>query len=175
MAHTLDRSIPVDEQLSIFDFTYRDARDVVRFAERSPMLSGVANCESWHLGREGAFTCGTNGTALDSLRHWASNPERLVQSFLEFRTRGTCTPRWVIVDERSGCYPADDPAPSEADIEHFMRLRYQLEVVGITLMDAVIFDGDERWWSICELLTGTTEWGASPFPDVDVSRLRRAA
>jgi hypothetical protein len=175
MAHNLDRTIPVDDQLSIFDFTYRDAHDVVQFAERSPMLSGAANCESWHLGRDGAFTCGTNGTALDSLRQWASNPERLVQSFLEFRTRGTCTPRWVIVDERSAAYPGDNPAPSEADIEHFMRLRYQLEVVGITLLDAVIFDGAERWWSICELLTGSCEWGAAPFPHVDVSRLRRVA
>lgn len=175
MAHHLDRSLTVDHQLSIVDFEFGDANDVARFAERAPLLTGAANCESWHLDRGGRFACGTNGTALDSLREWAHDPERLVHTFIEFRTRGTCTPDWVIVDERPPRWPGDDPAPSEADIEHFMRLRYQLEVAGIRLMDAVIFDGTTRWWSMCELLTGTTTWNDRPFPTVDVRRLRRVA
>ena len=127
------------------------------------------------LGRDGRFVCGTNGTALDSLRAWACDPERLVQSFLEFRRQGTCTPDWVVVDERPARYPGNDPAPSEADVEHFMRLRYQLDVVGLRLLDAVIFDGERRWWSMCELLTGTTRWNDRAFPPVDVTRLRRVA
>ena len=56
-----------------------------------------------------------------------------------------------------------------------MRLRYQLEVAGIRLLDAVIFDGGNRWWSMCELLTGSSTWNDRPFPDVDVTRMRRAA
>lgn len=172
MAHTLDRSVPVDDELGIDDFEFHDARDVARFAERAPLLTGAPNCASWHLGRDGRFSCGTNGTALDSMREWAVEPERLVQTFLEFRKQGTCTPDWIVVDERP---PGDAPEPGEADVEHFMRLRYQLEVAGIRLMDAVIFDGGDRWWSMCELLTGTTTWNDRPFPDVDVARLRRVA
>jgi len=175
MAHNLDRSVPTDDQLSIHDFEFRDANDVARFAERAPLLAGEATCESWHLDRDGRFVCGTNGTELDSLRDWAFGPERLVQTYLEFRKQGTCTPNWVVVDERPSRWPGDDPTPSEADVEHFMRLRYQLEVVGIQLMDAVIFDGQAQWWSMCELLTGTTKWNDRRFPDVDVARLRRAA
>ncbi len=175
MAHTLDQSVPVDDQLSLHDFEFHGAGDVARFAELAPLLTGEANCESWHLDRAGHFTCGTNGTARDSLRDWAMAPERLVRTFLEFREQGTCTPDWVVVDERPPRWPGDDPAPSEADVEHFMRLRHQLEVVGLRLMDAVIFDGGSRWWSMCELLTGTTVWNDRPFPTVDVARLRRVA
>lgn len=175
MAHTLDQSIAVDDQLSIHDFEFRDATHVARFAERASLLTGAANCESWHLGRDGRFSCGTNGTALDSLREWALDPERLISTFLEFRKQGTCTPDWIVVDERPPRWPGDDSAPSEADVQHFMRLRYQLEVVGIRLMDVVIFDGGARWWSMCELLTGTTAWNDRPFPIVDVQRLRRVA
>lgn len=164
MAHSLDRSHPVDDRLDITEFEFHDALDVARFAERSTLLRGRANCESWHLDRNGRFACGTNGTALDSLREWATSPERLVRTFIDFREQGTCTPDWVVIDERITRYPGHDPAPSEADVEDFLRLRNQLDVVGIRLLDAVIFDGGTRWWSMCELLTGTTTWSDRPFP-----------
>lgn len=158
MAHTLDRSTRITDSLGLADHRFQDALDVARLAEHAPLLTGSANCESWHLDRDGRFVCGTNGTALDSLRGWAHDPERLVHTFLRFREQGTCTPDWVIIDERQPGGPGDGPAPSEADVEHFVRLRRQLEVAGIRLMDAVIFDGGSRWWSICELLTGSTNW-----------------
>ena len=170
----LDRSRPIDDEVSLFDVEFRDATDIASFAERAPLLTGERCCESWHLDRAGGFVCGTNGTALDSLREWAADPRRLIRSFVEFRERGTCTPHWVVVDERPPRWPGDEAQPGEADIEQFMRLRYQLEVVGITLFDAVIFDGADRWWSMCELLTGSTEWGARRFPVVDTGRVRRA-
>ncbi|MEP1122917.1 MAG: hypothetical protein ABJH68_03385 [Ilumatobacter sp.] len=175
MAHTLDRSVPVDDRIGIHDLEFREAGDVARFAELAPLLTGEANCESWHLDRDGHFACGTNGTALDSLRDWAMDPERLVRTFLEFRRQGTCTPDWVIVDERPPRRPCEDPSPNEADVRHFMRLRRQLEVAGIRLMDAVIFDGGSQWWSMCELLTGTTVWNDRPFPTLDLPRLRPVA
>lgn len=81
----------------------------------------------------------------------------------------------VPIDGRPPRWPGDDPAPSEADVEHFVRLRNQLGVVRIRLMDAVIFDGGVQWWTMCELLTGTTTRNDRPFPQVDVERLRRAA
>ena len=171
----LDRSSCVDDDAYITDVAFRDALDVARFAERAPLLRGRANCESWHLDRDGRWVCGTNGTARDSLRDWSADPERLVRSFLEFRLAGTCTPNWVVVDERARERPGDDPEPSEADVEHFLHLRHQLEVVGITLMDAVVFDGADGWWSMCELLTGSTAWGARPFPESTAARLRRTA
>ncbi len=167
----LDRSQPIDRELGADDFAYHDARDVVRFAETGPLLTGRANCESWHLDRDGRYVCGTNGTHRDSLASWAADPARLVRTFLDFRTRGTCSPRWVFVDEREddGC-DDDEPAgiPGEADVADFLRLRAQLEVVGLTLMDAVIFDQREHWWSMCELLTGSTQWGRNRFPSIEL-------
>lgn len=36
----LDRSEPVDPELSIYDFAFRGAADVARFAIRAPLLTG---------------------------------------------------------------------------------------------------------------------------------------
>ncbi len=134
------------------------ADDVVRFAEMGGVLTGQQRTESWHLDRHGHFTCGTRPTMMDSLADWAANPRRLIEAFIAGRPGRTCSPVWVIVDERptvnwGGCEP-----PGEADVEQFLRLQRQLEVAGIRLVDAVIFDDRRHWWSMCELLTGSTTW-----------------
>ena len=147
----------------IHDHRFHDALDVVAYAEVGGIVSGERRCSSWHLDRDGRFACGTRATLCDSLAEWADDPERLVRAFIAARRDGGCASRWVIIDERG---PVDGPCslPGEEDAEQFLRLRRQLEVVGIRLLDAVIFDGANRWWSMSELLTGSTRWEARPFP-----------
>ena len=152
----------------IGDGTFHDARDVVAFAEAGGVDTGVTSCESWHLDPDGRFVCGTRGTSADSLERWAADPERLVRAYLDSRVVGSCTPRWVVVDCRphvdvvgpdgSGLRPVVPVVITEADPERFLRLQRQLDVIGITLLDAVVFDGRGRWWSLRELVTGSIRW-----------------
>ncbi len=60
--------------------------------------------------------------------------------------------------DRSAAAGEDARPPGERDVEQFIRLRRQLDVDGITLVDAVIFDDQRHWWSINELLTGQMKW-----------------
>ena len=163
MRHTLDHSAILD-RAATHDATPFDDRlfasglDVARSAAAGDVLVGQRRCESWHLDRDGRFVCGTRGTVLDSLANWANDPRRLVDAFLNGRSAGACSPTWVVVDERLAQSFEDAHPPGELDVEHFMRLRRQLDVAGITLVDAVIFDDQRHWWSINELLTGQMQW-----------------
>lgn len=165
--HTLSSTGPADLRagcrIDIADRTFADAVDVARFAEEGGVLVGQSRCESWHLDPVGRWVCGTRGTMCDSLDQWAADPHRLLRAYLEGRVAGSCTPRWVIVDERPQ-WETDPTTPTEADVEQFLRLRRQLAVAGITLVDAVIFDDRLHWWSICELVTGSTRWGEFDIP-----------
>lgn len=38
----------------------------------------------------------------------------------------------------------------------------------VAVEERPIFVGDDRWWSMCELLTGSLEWGRRPFPTDDL-------
>ena len=68
---------------------------------------------------------------------------------------GGCTTRWLIVDSR----PTGIRQPVDAgDAEAFLRLRDELSTIGLTLLDAVVFDDQCHWWSMHEAATGTTRW-----------------
>ncbi|MEK7426143.1 MAG: hypothetical protein AAB131_20160 [Actinomycetota bacterium] len=41
-------------------------------------------------------------------------------------------------------------------------LRSSLALFGITLLDVVIFHEDFRWWSLHELVCGSTAWTFEP-------------
>ena len=49
---------------------------------------------------------------------------------------------------------------AESDAEAFMTLRQLLAQDGIELLDAVIFDETDHWWSMHELTSGTSKWPA---------------
>jgi len=138
------------------------ADDVAQCAVEGGILTGQRRTQSWHLARDGQFTCGTRATCSDSLADWAAQPNRLIEAFLDGRAEGSCSPIWVVIDERPlGLTDPCEP-PGEHDAEQYLRLQRQLEVAGITLVDAVVFDDQRHWWSMCELLTGTTAWSARP-------------
>ena len=163
MRHVLDlpTSSPIPKPAvfpEIAGRSFSSAHDVARYAVDGGILSGDRRTHSWHLDRTGEFTCGTRATVCDSLESWSAHPKRLIDAFLTARPALTCSPHWVVIDERpTSGFDACSP-PGEHDAEQFLRLRRQLEVAGITLMDAVIFDDQRQWWSMCELLTGSAEW-----------------
>ncbi len=142
----------------IADRSFLCADDVADFAVAGGVLTGSRRTESWHLDRTGHFTCGTRATMSDSLAAWALDPHRLIEAFIDGRPERTCSPLWVIVEERPSSGVERCDPPGEQDAEQYLRLRRQLEVAGITLLDAVFFDDRRHWWSMCELLTGSTAW-----------------
>ena len=140
---------------SLFDRAFVSAHDVADHMATTTYLTGLDFCESWHLDSHGRFQCGTRNSALDSLDQWADDPDRLIEAVVDASKYGGCTTRWVVIDERAG---GRRPTPDESDVEQFVRLRVHMAEVGVDVLDCVTFDGEDRWWSMCELLSGSTEW-----------------
>jgi hypothetical protein len=46
----------------------------------------------------------------------------------------------------------------EGDAAAFVELRRGLGRYGVTLLDIVILNEENQWWSLHELTTGTTTW-----------------
>ena len=138
-------------------FRFRAALDVVALAQVDRTIGWKTWPEVWHLDEEGAFACYYKGSTLDSIRQWATDPSPLHRSRIEgLRTTG-CADRWVIVDSRP-TWLHGGTATDESDVEAFLRLRPTLQAFGVSLLDVVIFDDDQRWWSLHELTAGTTLW-----------------
>jgi hypothetical protein len=152
-------------EVDIADFTFHGARDVVAFAERGGVCIGRPRCASWHLDDTGRFVCGTRGFFDDTLAGWVANPSRLLAAASDGVAGQPCGTRWVVIDERTAARSGD--VIDEGDVRHFLELRCALARVGVDLLDAVVFDDRGRWWSICELLTGSTRWGEHRLPCID--------
>ncbi len=116
----------------------------------------------WHLDADGAFACYYKGSTLDSIEQWADDPSPLHRSRIEGLRSGGCENRWVIVDSRP-VWLHKPPTTDESDVEAFVKLQPALEALGVLLLDVVIFDDDQHWWSLREMTAGTTAWpGSSP-------------
>lgn len=138
------------------DFTYRDARDVVHYAEREQLALIYTRPDVWHLDSGGRWHCSGNGSSADSLQRYATHPNALLQPRW-YDPRPDCPDYWVIVEPRQKwrCRP---PEVTEADAQAFLSVRHTLAGHGITLLDAVVLTEDFRWWSLHELTSGTTAW-----------------
>lgn len=158
--HTYElRATPDDPLLEITTYRFRDALNVVAYAERDRLIGWATWPDVWHLDDEGRFGCYYKGSSLDSLERWAVDPMPLLRS----RACGVsssegCRDRWVVVDSKPR-WLWDQPIVSEATVAAFLMVRDGLKPVGVTLLDAVVFDDQRHWWSIHELMTGTTAWG----------------
>lgn len=76
------------------------------------------------------------------------------------RTAG-CPGHWLIIDSRpSGRFGGSQV--DAGDAEAFLRLRPQMDAVGVTLLDAMVFDDQCHWWSLHELSSGSTTWAPPP-------------
>lgn len=151
---------PDREPLLPWDFAYRDARDVVRYAEQEELSVWYTWPDVWHLDAEGGWRCSGRGSSLDSLQRYATRPESLLQSRW-YAPRPDCPDFWVIIEPRQR-WRRSPVEVTEADAEAFVAVRRLLAEHGITLLDAVVLTDDFRWWSLHELTSGTTKWSFTP-------------
>jgi hypothetical protein len=158
--HIYQRRWPDDSSdwplLSPADFTFRDALDVVRFAEMDPLVTWRTWPDIWHLDSEGRWQCCSKGSSLDSLRRYAEAPQRLLDCRVTDVGR-PCPDYWVVLEPRQQ-WRLDRPGVDEGDAQAFVELRRGLALHGVTLLDVVVFDDDSHWWSLHELTSGSTAW-----------------
>ena len=144
----------------IDSFRFHRALDLVALAEIDPCLGWQTWPEVWHLDESGRVRCHFRGSSLESIHTWAHDPSPLHRSRFEGLRTGGCTERWVIVDSRPTWFHAP-PTVDESDAQAFLVVGAELASIGVSLLDMVVFDDNERWWSLLELVSGTTEWPAA--------------
>ena len=113
------------------------AEDVVAKASLWPLMGRATYPEVWHLDPAGHYVCGWMASSLCTLTGWAEDPSEL-HPHLRYTRLAGCT--------------------HEADAAAYRRIRTILRHEGIDHMDAVVFDDEQRWWSLRELTSGTTDW-----------------
>jgi hypothetical protein len=138
-------------------FRYRDALDVVAYAELDPLTTWYTYPHIWHLDDEGEWRCCSKGSSLDSVQRFAENPEWMLECRLT-PVDPPCPDNWVILEPRQRWHRPDRYDVSEDDARAFLELRRRLAEFGITLLDVVVLTEDFRWWSLHELTSGTTAW-----------------
>ncbi len=156
--HTYPRRVPKGELAHpppIESTPFRDVLDIVARAEVDPVIGWSTCPEVWHLDERGIFRCYYKGSSLCSIRRWVEDPSPLHRSRRVGLLEGGCGDTWVVVDSRPRWI---HPPPGEADIAAFLTVRASLEPLGVSLVDCVVFDDDQHWWSLHELTAGTTRW-----------------
>jgi hypothetical protein len=143
------------EPPSISDFVFASAVDVIRYCELDCTSTWRTWPELWHLDDIGAFTCYSKGSSFDSVRTFAKRPADLLRC-RDFDPDDSCPNRWVIIESR---HPYNDHyRVGEGDAEAFVKLRRGLARRGVTLLDVVVLNQENQWWSLHELTTGTVTW-----------------
>ena len=142
---------------NLADFRFKDAIDVVRYAELDWLVTWRTWPDVWHLDDDGRFRCSSKGSSLDSVRRFAENPSALLRC-REIVLAEPCPDRWLIIEPRHP-WRKDRYRVDEGDALAFVALRRRLaDEHGITLLDVMVFDQEFHWWSLHELTSGTTRW-----------------
>jgi len=106
------------------DFTYRDALDVVHYAEREPLALWSTRPDVWHLDSGGRWHCAGNGSTLDSIQRYANDPGSLLECRW-YEPRVDCPDFWVIVEPRQ-LWLRSPVEVTEEDARAFMAVRRAL-------------------------------------------------
>jgi len=169
MRHTFQPRWPEDETgyepPQLTSFVYRDALDVVRYSELEPLTTWYTYPHVWHLDDGGVWRCCSRGSSFDSVRRYADEPEIMLHC-RETPVKPPCPNNWVMLEPRRP-HREDEYQVSEEDARAFIILRGRLAVYGISLLDVVVFDQDNHWWSLHEVTSGTTAWTFPSAPDGD--------
>lgn len=162
--HSYDQLVTRENYVDYPDlgsFRFRRAEDVVELARLDPFIGTATYPDVWHLDRDGEMTCRSQASSLDSLQRWAVDPWSLLMSRATGLSDGGCTPDWILIEPRPA-WRHPTSVVDESDAAAFLRLRGVLARVGVNLLDAVIFDDAQHWWSLHELTSGTTTWEQRP-------------
>ena len=140
----------------------RCAEDVVAKAARWPMFGRGTCAEVMHLDELGHTECGWRPSSFQSLLYWNEHREDLTKALLHARLERCDHERWLVVDSRPTSLGDLCPPVSEADAKAFTEIRMWLGERGVELVDTVVFDDQQHWWSMRELTMGTTRWLPDP-------------
>ena len=143
------------EAPSIGEFRFTSADDVIRYCELDCTSTWRSWQELWHLDSSGEFRCYSKGSSISSIRDLAETPKQLLRC-RDFDVDDSCPNRWVIIESRHTWQ--DWYEVGEGDAAAFAKLRRGLGRYGVSLLDVVILNEENRWWSLHELTTGTTTW-----------------
>ena len=151
---------PADLQ-SIAGKKFHDALDIVEYERIGNLVAWRNWPEVWHLDESGEMTCYSKSFTGDSIRRWARDPSGLLAP-RQTPVAGKCGDRWLIIESRTLLRDDEEPV-AEVDAKAFLDVRTILAAEGICLVDVVIFDRHEHWWSMHELTAGRTRW-STPAP-----------
>jgi hypothetical protein len=146
----------------IADYRFTSAHDVVAYASADRTIGWASWPAVWHLDDGGALTCYEKASSLCSLKRWAEDPRDLYRSRQAGLEAGGCGADWLVVDSRPRWHCEDGVIVDEGDAEAFVVVRKALDLIGVRLVDAVVFDDDCHWWSMRELTLGETSWARGP-------------
>ena len=106
-----------------------------------------------HLNGEGEFCCYDRGSTGESVFDWEHDPEPLLRSrSCGLASRGGCPPNWLIIETRPDWLTALEVVPGEGDVKAFLQVRGVMAEIGVNLVDDVVFDQTNRWWSLHDFL-----------------------
>ncbi len=143
-----DQDFPLLEALRL-----RGPADVVEWASRDSSIGAMSWPEVHHLDSHGAIRCGFRAFSRDSIRRWAEDPSDLHRSRREGLAAGPCPPDWLIIESRQR-WMTSGVLVTEADAQAFEVVHHELAVIGVRLLDVMIFDDEAHWWSMGQLLSG---------------------
>jgi hypothetical protein len=150
-----------DDSASVYppdigEFRFHSALDVIRYCEQDRTSTWRTWPELWHLDDSGAFVCYSKGSSFESVRTFAERPADLLRC-RDFDVDDSCPDWWVVIEARHP-YTEDRYRVDEGDAAAFVELRRGLARRGVTLLDVVILNQDNQWWSLHEITTGTPSW-----------------
>ena len=150
------------------EFSYRNALDLIAYAEQDPFTMRQTWPDVWHLDSEGRWQCASRGSSLDGVQQFASRPKEML-ACRNVSLGTVCPDYWVMLEPRQR-WRRERCEVDEHDAACFVTLRQHLPRAGVTLLDVVITDEDERWWSLHEWTTGSTAWTFAPAATLVVDR-----
>lgn len=138
-----------DARPDIQDFRFTAPSAVMEWARRDRWAASKCQPYVFHLNVHGKFCCCARGSSGESISDWASDPADLLRSRrCGLASRGGCPPNWLVVETRPDGAPALEVEPREDDLRSFLEVREVMAGVGVHLVDDVIFDQTNRWWSL---------------------------
>jgi hypothetical protein len=142
-----------DARPKIHDFRFTSPSTVMEWARRDRWVKSKTHAYIFHLNVDGKFCCYSRAPSGESIFDWAEDAADLLRARrCGLASRGGCPPNWLIVETRAQGSPNLEVVPSEGDVEAFLEVREVVTEVGVHLVDDVIFDQTNRWWSLHEFI-----------------------